>query len=182
MPIWPNEVSSLVSLVVRGSHVGWEHDAPHQRSNTLLQHSRSSVFEVRLAPHGRAIHYGTKRRFHVSALSSATEGKADMRKLSIGPVVGCHPLRVQDAGSDAKIQTIRLGLSASATDASAKAAAAIGNSRRLDRSGPADDHDGLAAVTRRLGTRSSLARGSELPTSCNRAKQPCTFGVLDFAL
>jgi hypothetical protein len=41
------------------THVGPEHDAPLQRPDTLLQHSRSSVLEVRLAPHGRAIHFGT---------------------------------------------------------------------------------------------------------------------------
>jgi hypothetical protein len=39
------------------THVGPEHDAPLQRSNTLLQHSRSSILEVPLAPHGRAIQH-----------------------------------------------------------------------------------------------------------------------------
>jgi hypothetical protein len=38
------------------THVGPEHDAPHQRPDTLMQLSRSSVLEVHLVPHGRAIH------------------------------------------------------------------------------------------------------------------------------
>jgi hypothetical protein len=33
----------------------------NERPNTLLQVSRSSISERRLAPHGRTIHFGTKR-------------------------------------------------------------------------------------------------------------------------
>src|SRR6266571_712213 len=44
------------------------HDGPEQnrstsRPNTLMQLSRSSLLELRLATRGRAIHTGTKRRF-----------------------------------------------------------------------------------------------------------------------
>ena len=35
-------------------------NAPHQRSDTLMQLSRSPVSTFRLATHGRAIHFGTK--------------------------------------------------------------------------------------------------------------------------
>jgi hypothetical protein len=41
--------------------------APRQRSDTLLQLSRSSVLEVRLVPRGRAIHLGTLRQRFASA-------------------------------------------------------------------------------------------------------------------
>src|SRR5262249_1083536 len=50
---------------------GPEQIAPLQRPDTLMQLSRSSILEVHLVPHGRAIHFGTKRTYqHVSHLSA----------------------------------------------------------------------------------------------------------------
>src|SRR5215467_16222598 len=43
------------------THDGPEQIAPLQRPDTLMQLSRSSILEVHLVPHGRAIHFGTKR-------------------------------------------------------------------------------------------------------------------------
>jgi hypothetical protein len=37
---------------------GPEQIAPLQRPDTLMQLSRSSILEVHLVPHGRAIHFG----------------------------------------------------------------------------------------------------------------------------
>src|SRR5262249_31122751 len=45
------------------THDGPEQIAPLQRPDTLMQLSRSLILEIHLVPHGRAIHYGTKRRF-----------------------------------------------------------------------------------------------------------------------
>src|SRR6516162_4038508 len=60
------------------THDGPEQIAPLQRPDTLMQLSRSSILEVHLVPHGRAIHFGTKRTFrHVCSLS-AFGGKADI--------------------------------------------------------------------------------------------------------
>src|SRR5262249_45704303 len=42
------------------THDGPEQIAPLQRPDTLMQLSRSSILEVHLVPHGRAIHFGTK--------------------------------------------------------------------------------------------------------------------------
>jgi hypothetical protein len=44
------------------THDGLEQIAPLQRSDTLMQPSRSLILEVHLVPHGRAIHIGTTRR------------------------------------------------------------------------------------------------------------------------
>src|SRR6516162_5384139 len=43
------------------THDGPEQIAPLQRPDTLMQLSRSLISEVHLVPHGRAIHFGTKR-------------------------------------------------------------------------------------------------------------------------
>src|SRR5439155_24476705 len=48
------------------THDGPEQIAPLQRPDTLMQLSRSPILEVHLVPHGRAIHYGTSRRFVVT--------------------------------------------------------------------------------------------------------------------
>ena len=60
------------------THVGPEHNAPPQRPYTLLQLSRLSISDFHLAPHGRAIHFGTKRTWRSVSLMSAFGGKADM--------------------------------------------------------------------------------------------------------
>jgi hypothetical protein len=56
------------------THVGPEHNAPYQRPDTLLQLSRSSILEVRLVPHGRAIHIGTTQTSHDVRFRAAIEG------------------------------------------------------------------------------------------------------------
>src|SRR5262245_61946864 len=43
------------------THDGPEQITPLQRPDTLMQLSRSLILEVHLVPHGRAIHFGTKR-------------------------------------------------------------------------------------------------------------------------
>ena len=48
------------------THDGPEQIAPLQRPDTLMQLSRPSVSELRLATRGRAIHNGTLRRFAAS--------------------------------------------------------------------------------------------------------------------
>ena len=48
------------------AHDGQEQIAPLQRPDTLMQLSRSLISEVHLVPHGRAIHFGTKRINQVS--------------------------------------------------------------------------------------------------------------------
>src|SRR5215471_18684827 len=63
--------------------MGWTHDgpeqiAPLQRPDTLMQLSRSSILEVHLVPHGRAIHFGTKRTCESCRSVSAFGGKADI--------------------------------------------------------------------------------------------------------
>src|SRR5262245_51424400 len=45
------------------THDGPEQIAPLQRPDTLMQLSRSLILEVHLVPHGRAIHFGTKRTY-----------------------------------------------------------------------------------------------------------------------
>src|SRR6266516_2583236 len=52
--------------------------APLQRPNTLLQLSRSSVLDLRLATHGRAIHYGTERLSTVRPFRSGLRGNPDI--------------------------------------------------------------------------------------------------------
>src|SRR5215472_3005748 len=60
------------------THDGPEQIAPLQRPDTLMQLSRSSILEVHLVPHGRAIHIGTKRTFRDVCSMSAFGGKADI--------------------------------------------------------------------------------------------------------
>src|SRR5262245_30946933 len=45
------------------THDGREPIAPLQRPDTLMQLSRSSILEVHLVPHGRAIHSGRKQTY-----------------------------------------------------------------------------------------------------------------------
>jgi len=60
------------------THDGPEQIAPLQRPDTLMQLSRSLISEVHLVPHGRAIHFGTKRTYRHVRYSSALGGKADI--------------------------------------------------------------------------------------------------------
>src|SRR6516225_11980177 len=53
------------------THDGPEQIAPLQRPDTLMQLSRSSILEVHLVPHGRAIHCGTKRTSAICPVSGA---------------------------------------------------------------------------------------------------------------
>lgn len=67
--------------------------APLQRSNTLLQLSRSSISDLHLAPHGRAIHFGTKRKSPDVRVRSEMRGIADMRNSEIlCSLIGASPL------------------------------------------------------------------------------------------
>src|SRR5262245_7243846 len=59
------------------THDGPEQIAPLQRPDTLMQLSRSLILEVHLVPHGRTIHFGTKRTFRGKFAMSALRGKAD---------------------------------------------------------------------------------------------------------
>src|SRR5215831_7870849 len=61
------------------THDGPEQIAPLQRPDTLMQLSRSLISEVHLVPHGRAIHFGTKRTYQHAHYLSAFGGKADIR-------------------------------------------------------------------------------------------------------
>jgi hypothetical protein len=72
------------------THVGPEHDAPLQRPDTLLQHSSSSVLEVRLAPHGRAIHIGTSPTSTDVSFPVANGRKADVGPLLRRRSITCH--------------------------------------------------------------------------------------------
>src|ERR1700745_3294912 len=45
------------------THDGPEQIAPLQRPDTLMQLLRSSILEVHLVPHGRAIHFGAKQTY-----------------------------------------------------------------------------------------------------------------------
>src|SRR5262245_8819701 len=60
------------------THDGPEQIAPLQRPDTLMQLSRSLISEVHLVPHGRAIHFGTKRTCPSRLSLSAFGGKADI--------------------------------------------------------------------------------------------------------
>src|SRR5262249_32924015 len=60
------------------THDGPEQIAPLQRPDTLMQLSRSLISEVHLVPHGRAIHFGTKRASRAFSCLSALGGKADI--------------------------------------------------------------------------------------------------------
>src|SRR5215831_2357584 len=50
------------------THDGPEQIAPLERPDTLMQLSRSLISEVHLVPHGRAIHFGTKRTYRDGSL------------------------------------------------------------------------------------------------------------------
>src|SRR6516165_8472268 len=60
------------------THDGPEQIAPLQRPDTLMQLSRSSILEVHLVPHGRAIHFGTKPTYRDDLLFVCFWGKADV--------------------------------------------------------------------------------------------------------
>src|SRR6266404_6580918 len=60
------------------THDGPEQIAPLQRPDTLMQLSRSLILEVHLVPHGRAIHYGTKRTYRDDLLFVRFRGEADV--------------------------------------------------------------------------------------------------------
>src|SRR5262245_30394319 len=92
------------------THDGPEQIAPLQRPDTLMQLSRSSILEVHLVPHGRAIHFGTKGTNGAVCYLSAFGGKAHMSRAFGAPisghqVAGCcwvspareHPLRTRFA-------------------------------------------------------------------------------------
>ena len=68
------------SWVRADTHDGPEQIAPLQRPDTLMQLSRSSILEVHLVPHGRAIHFGTKRTCQHVCYLSAFGGKADINQ------------------------------------------------------------------------------------------------------
>ena len=60
------------------THDGPEQSAPHQRPDTLMQLSRSSLLEVRLATRGRAIHFGTFRTCQPCQPMSAVGGRPEI--------------------------------------------------------------------------------------------------------
>src|SRR5262245_61393982 len=60
------------------THDGPEQIAPLQRPDTLMQRSRSSILEVHLVPHGRAIHLARSGGSTMSVPTSARGGKAEM--------------------------------------------------------------------------------------------------------
>src|SRR5262249_4003318 len=62
------------------THDGPEQIAPLQRPDTLMQLSRSLILEVHLVPHGRAIHFGTKRTSRDDLLFVRFRGEADMAR------------------------------------------------------------------------------------------------------
>src|SRR5215468_5073909 len=61
------------------THDGPEQIAPLQRPDTLMQLSRSSILEVHLVPHGRAIHLALSVISLLRSDSVAFGGEADMR-------------------------------------------------------------------------------------------------------
>src|SRR5215471_2997160 len=88
--------------------MGWTHDgpeqiAPLQRPDTLMQLSRSSILEVHLVPHGRAIHFGTKRTYRGKLSHVSFRHKADniCPCLSLSAFV---PMRTWTRGGGTEIQ------------------------------------------------------------------------------
>src|SRR5262249_34702708 len=71
------------SWVHADTHDGPEQIAPLQRPDTLMQLLRSSILEVHLVPHGRAIHFGTWRRFAATP-NGRDRSEADMPQASGG--------------------------------------------------------------------------------------------------
>jgi hypothetical protein len=64
------------------THDGPEQIAPLQRPDTLMQLSRSSILEVHLVPHGRAIHYGTFLPCQPRQAMSASLSNPDIEQTS----------------------------------------------------------------------------------------------------
>src|SRR5262249_30411280 len=60
------------------THDGPEQIAPLQRPDTLMQLSRSSILEVHLVPHGRAIHFDTFRQFAATQHFGRFRSEADL--------------------------------------------------------------------------------------------------------
>src|SRR5262245_2886443 len=56
------------------THDGPEQDAPHQRPDTLMQLSRSSLLDLHLATRGRAIHIGASATSRGISVMSASRG------------------------------------------------------------------------------------------------------------
>src|SRR5262249_47184478 len=69
------------------THVGPAQNAPLQRSNTLLQHSRWSLSQRHLAPHGRVIHFSTTRNSEYVRLRSAILHITDISSWPRRPVL-----------------------------------------------------------------------------------------------
>src|SRR5215475_15725938 len=61
------------------THDGPEQIAPLQRPDTLMQLSRSSILEVHLVPHGRAIHLARSGLSAISSYLSAFGAKRTWR-------------------------------------------------------------------------------------------------------
>src|SRR5215813_4891472 len=57
--------------------------APPQRPNTLLQLLRSTILDLCLATHGRAIHYGTSRHFTATQHFDRFGGEADVDRAAL---------------------------------------------------------------------------------------------------
>src|SRR5438876_12320742 len=70
--------------------------APLQRPNTLMQLSRSSVLELRLATHGRAIHIGTTRPCRQSPNMSGVEGRPAVPSRDGMPIAPDFPQKLMD--------------------------------------------------------------------------------------
>src|SRR5262245_4572423 len=51
-----------------------------KRPDTLMQLSRSSLLEIRLAPRGRVIHFGTDAKYRGAPAMSADWGEADLMR------------------------------------------------------------------------------------------------------
>src|SRR6266702_7264451 len=73
------------------------HDGPEQnrstsRPNTLMQLSRSSLLELRLATRGRAIHFGTYATFPGGSRKARYQPKTGHRRASIDARLLVHAL------------------------------------------------------------------------------------------
>jgi hypothetical protein len=71
------------------THDGPEQIAPLQRPDTLMQLSRSSILEVHLVPHGRAIHLAQSGHPEMSALCPLSGVKRTKSKQ--GAMSACDP-------------------------------------------------------------------------------------------
>src|SRR5262252_2652744 len=72
------------------THDGPEQIAPLQRPDTLMQLSRSSILEVHLVPHGRAIHLGTETTSHNVRSHVRIQGNSGQQILSMS-LSACDP-------------------------------------------------------------------------------------------